>query len=326
MLKNKAKIITLLVILILLISQTFIFAHDENEAVAISEEVTSISEEESQTEENSSTQSIQEQNYQKSDAYLISDNITIDKIIDGNVFAIGDTVTISSQIGGDAFICANKVIVEGNGYIFSNLFVIADTVEINGVVYDIYGITNNMTISNGYVYRDLKVMCENLNIYGTIGRNVFANTQNISFENPETNTTGMINGSLSYSSKSEITLPENVVLGDVTYTPITTTSSTDIQDYLISLGSTLALVTLLWLVALWLAPNFLEKTKSTLSNNKLFIILSGLIGLIAIPVVSIILLLIGITANVALILLTIYFILLLLAKSTHTFMMSYYIK
>ncbi len=34
--------------------------------------------------------------------------MTIDYIVDGNLFVMANTVTINSQIGGDAFIMAKK--------------------------------------------------------------------------------------------------------------------------------------------------------------------------------------------------------------------------
>lgn len=326
MLKNKTKIIAILVILILLISNSFVFA-ENNEATTNSDqtqisedtstgdEVMPISTDDEDVTNNSSAEtSLQEESYQKSDAYLADDTINIDKIIDGNVFAFGNTVTINSQIGGDAFIFADKVVIEENGYVFSNLFVMANTVEIKGVVYDVYANAKTITISNGYIYRDMKANCDTLNVYGTVGRNVFVNSNSISFVNPNSQVTGMINGNLSYSAKSEMTFPEGSVLGETKYTPITV-STHSAQDYLTSLGSTLALVIILWLVSLWIAPKFLENTKTIMEKNKLFIVLSGLIGLIAIPFVSVILLLLGITANVAIILLGIYIILLVLSKS-----------
>ena len=173
MLKNKTKIIAFFLVLFLLFSTTFVLADnessedygtmpisDESETDVISENIEDIT---------SNTQS-QEDSYKKSDVYLIGDNITIDYIVDGNLFVCADTVTINSQIGGDAFILAKNVVINENGYVFSNLFTIAETVEIKGVVYDVYALTQNLTISSGYVYRDLKVACNTLNVNGAVGR------------------------------------------------------------------------------------------------------------------------------------------------------------
>ena len=195
MIKNKTKIITIFLILILLFSATSVLADNEN--------VTS------------NTQ-VQDDSYKKSDVYLTGDTITIDYIVDGNLFVMADTVTINSQIGGDAFILAKKLIINEDGYIFSNLFTISESIEIKGVVYDVFALTKNFLISEGYVYRDLKVCSETLNINGIVGRNAFVNCSSINF-NTDENTNGIIYGDLNYSSTSEISIPENVVNGTVNY-------------------------------------------------------------------------------------------------------------
>ena len=108
----------------------------------------------------------QEENYKKSDVYLVGDDITIDYIVDGNLFVMANKVTINSQIGGDAFILAKEVVVDSEGYIFNNLFACAQSIDIKGVVYDAYTCAENLSISGGYVYRDLKSVSKNINING----------------------------------------------------------------------------------------------------------------------------------------------------------------
>ena len=227
------------------------------EVTTTNEEVTTTNEEVTTTEEN----------FKQGDVYLTGDDITIDYIVDGNLFIFADTVTINSQIGGDAFIFANSVTVGEQGYIFSNLFTIAPTLNIQGVVYDLYALSDNVTIT-GYVYRDIKVSANNLNIYGVIGRNAFVKTNDIKFtsetevvdENTTASSQGMINGNLQYTSKNEISIPEGVVTGEVNYTQTTTNNNKSIQSYLISLGTIIATAILVWLVCLWLAPKFVKKS------------------------------------------------------------------
>ena len=182
--KNKTKIIAFFLVLFLLLSTSFVFAHNETSedhgTMLISEESETNLIEENVENTTSNVQS-QEDSYKKSDVYLAGDNISIDYIVDGNLFVFADTVTINSQIGGDAFIFAKNVVVNEEGYIFSNLFTIAESIEIKGVVYDIYAVSQNLTISNGYVYRDLKAACETLNINGAIGRNAYVNCSTINF-------------------------------------------------------------------------------------------------------------------------------------------------
>ena len=68
---------------------------------------------------------------------LAEDKVTIDKVVDGNAFVAAKEVTVTGEIGGDLFVVADKVTIEG-GYVYSSLFVCANEVTINGVVYDVY--------------------------------------------------------------------------------------------------------------------------------------------------------------------------------------------
>ena len=282
------------------------------EVTTTNEEVTTTNEEVTTTEEN----------FKQGDVYLTGDDITIDYIVDGNLFIFADTVTINSQIGGDAFIFANSVTVGNQGYIFSNLFTIAPTLNIQGVVYDLYALSDNVTIT-GYVYRDIKVSANNLNIYGVIGRNAFVKTNDIKFtsetevvdENTTASSQGMINGNLQYTSKNEISIPEGVVTGEVNYTQATTNNNKSIQNYLISLGTIIATAILIWLICLWLAPKFVKKTNLIDKKSILPEIGLGIITPIVLILVSLVLILLSITSSFGLLLLAISFILIGLSTS-----------
>ena len=270
------------------------------------------------TSENQVTSTEEESNFKQCDVYLTGNDITIDYIIDGNLFVFADTVTINSQIGGDAFIFANTVTVGEQGYVFSNLFTIANTVNIKGVVYDLYTLSNTVNIT-GYVYRDIKVSTDTLNIYGTVGRNAFVNCNNMNFTQDGTNETeetttlssqGMINGNLEYSSKSEITIPDGTVTGE-----IKTTNTKAIQTYLISLGTIIATAILIWLICLWLAPKFVKKSNLIDKKSILPEIGLGIITPIILVLVSFVLILLSITSSFGLLLLATSFILVGLSTS-----------
>lgn len=331
MLKNKTKIIAFFLVLFLLFSTTFVLADnessedygtmpisDESETDVISENIEDIT---------SNTQS-QEDSYKKSDVYLIGDNITIDYIVDGNLFVCADTVTINSQIGGDAFILAKNVVINENGYVFSNLFTIAETVEIKGVVYDVYALTKNLTISSGYVYRDLKVACNTLNVNGAVGRNAFVDCETINF-NTDQNNNGIIYGNLNYSSNSEVSIPENVVNGNVNYTDQKISSGKAIRsiiaDYILDLGKFLAFVLIIWLVCLVLAPKFLANTNKYVGKKTLNILGYGLLTLVAVPIACFILILLQLTSGFSFLLLALYTLAIVVSKSLFTITANNYV-
>ena len=320
MLKNKTKIIAIFLALILLFSATCVFANNETstaEPTIISTDTSTEKIEESV--ENITTEAeAQENSFKKSDVYLAGDNITIDYIVDGNLFICANTVTINSEIGGDAFIMAKNLIIEEKGYIYSNLFAIAESVEHKGVVYDVFALAQNFNISGGYVYRDLKVACNTLNINGVVGRNAFASCTSINF-NTDGNNNGLIYGNLDYSSNSEISIPKNVIKGTVNYNAPKVTPEKSIRsiiaDYILDLGEFLAFVLIIWLVCLVLAPKFLANTNKYVGKQSLGILGYGLLTLVTVPIACIILILLQLTSGVSLLLLALYILAIILSKS-----------
>ena len=300
MLKNKFKIIALIMLVVLFFITPFVNAED-NEAPGGA--VTTSNEEQANVESTNQQAAVQN-NYKDGDVYLTGNEVTIDYIIDGNLFVFADTVNINSQIGGDAFIIAKTVNVNNGGYIFSNLFTVSNTLNINGVVYDLYASSTNINIS-GYVYRDIRVTSNDLKLSGVIGRNAYVTTNNISFEtttNEENNTTsqGTIAGNLNYTAKTEFSIPEGVVNGTINYTEAKTSSPT-IGSYLLALGRFLVTVIIIWLLCLWLAPKFLNRTSEVLTKKLPSSIGLGILTPIVVILISAILMLVTITSTVAMI-------------------------
>lgn len=264
-----------------------------------------------------------ENQMKKGDVYIAQNDVTIDYIVDGNVFILGNNVTITSQIGGDVFVCAKNVTISEQAYIFSNLFVLAENVNIKGIVYDLYSIANNITI-DGYIYRDIKASSSTLNINGVIGRNAYIGCEKINFavqnQNDENGSTvtnaGLIAGDLTYSSSQEISIPDKAVSGKVNFEQIIKTTNNTISTYLISLGSLLVIVLVVWGLSLLVAPKFLKSTNDLIASKKIFSVLGcGILTPIAITVLAILLLFINITASISLLLLTILALLFALSTS-----------
>ena len=308
MLKSKLKIIALIMLIILSLIVPQVNAEDneaEGQTTNTTEgEATAISAEQG-------TSSINTQNYKEGDVYLTGDEITIDYIVDGNLFVMANKVTINSQIGGDAFIIANDLVVGENGYIFSNLFALAPNITIGGVVYDLYAYSNNIQVNN-YIFRDARAIANNFTLAGTIGRNAYLNVDNIeviSNKDDQNNVTsqGSIKGDLNYSSKQELEIQDGIVSGDVNFTQLKT-SSPSIQTYLLSIGRFLVTLLIIWLLCLWLAPKFLERTNLVLTKKLPSTIALGILTPIALVIAFVILLLLNITSSVSLLGLALLFI------------------
>lgn len=257
--------------------------------------------------------------FKKSDVYLSGKDITVDYIVDGNIFICADSVTIKSQIGGDAFIIANSITIDEQGSIYSNLFAISQSLNIKGVVYDVYGLTKTSNIS-GYIYRDLKLSCSDLTLSGNVSRNAFINCSTMNFTNPNTNnlkedsdedsdfeekvtSTGKINGNLLYSSPKEINIPEGIVIGETKYTKMSSIGNTSfsISNFVITILTAIITTIIIWLLCIFLAPKFLNKSKELVTKKILPVLGFGIITPIALIIASIILIMLNITSFIGLI-------------------------
>lgn len=331
MLKNKTKIIAFLLVLILAITSSFVYADNETSSendIALISDTSETKPVETNVENTVSTNETSKDSYKNSDVYLMGDNVTIDYVVDGNLFVMADTVTINSKIGGDAFIMAKTINVGDQAYIFSNLFAMADSIDIKGVVYDVYALAQNFTVSNGYIYRDAKLCCNTININGTIGRNAFVSCSNINF-NTDENDKGIIYGDLTYSTPSELSFDKNIVNGNVTYKAPKVSPEKSVREivasYISDLGAFLAFVIIIWLVCLWLAPKFLNDTNKFVGKKTLNVLGTGLLTLIALPIACIILLLLQLTAGISLLTVAIYILALIVAKSIFTIVANNYL-
>lgn len=207
------------------------------------------------------------------DLYVVDDVVNVTNVVDGNAFIIGNEVTISGEIGGDLFVLANKLNIEG-GYVYSNLFACANEITLNGVVYDVYAICDSFTLANnGFVYRDMRLTASNVNLQGRVRRDAYISCSNMNL-NQELGT--LIYGNLTYTSASEISIPEGVVSGTTTYNEEfnldfekEVSIFSVITSYALELLKTLLYTLIITLILLWLTPNYIEKV-SKMSTGKSF--------------------------------------------------------
>lgn len=324
MLKNKLKTILIVTLLIMFVISPFVHADEEtapiNDAAVINED-----------------QIESEENYKNSDIYLSEKDVKIDYTVVGNAFIIADNVTISAPIGGDAFIMAKNVTIDGNGYIYSNLFVCSENLVINGIVYDLYAACKNVTIAeNGYIYRDIRSGSSNIDIFGTIGRNAYIGCDKISLSSSEV-TTGYntenlgdlkatIYGNIEYNSSNEISIPDGSVEGEVKFTKLSTNNlKENITDIILSIIETIVFTVVIWLILNWLAPKVTEKSKELLTNKIGAVIVFGLLGLIVLPIIALILLFIPVTITLSFLLIGLYIILVALASTIFIISLSEFI-
>lgn len=287
MLKKRVKILFLLVTIITLLS-TLSFAtieprttgeSNENEIMPISEEIPNLDEEE----------------WVYNDLYIMQDKYDLNKIVDGNVFIFANEVTISGEVGGNVFVFANKLTVN-DGYINSTLFAIANEIVINGMIYDVYAACDNFTLEkDGFIARDLRLSSNNFNLNGKIRRDAYVGAAHYNI-NEEIGT--LIGGNFNYSAKSELTIPEGIVVGEIRYSQKVIPEESvfeKVSSYIFDAINVLVYALVVVILAILLAPKFVERV-SNMDTKKAFISLG--IGIL-IPIVAIIALFMLLVSSVA---------------------------
>ena len=123
---------------------------------------------------------------------------------------------------------------------------------------------------------------------------------------------------MNYSSKKQVDIPENTVEGKVNFSSINTDTKvntiTKMNDFLTSVLSLAVLAIVLFVIGKWLNCKFIS-TYPDLVKNLPKSLLYGFLTLIVVPVISLILLICGVTINLAFILTALYLVLLLIASS-----------
>lgn len=332
MLKSKLKLILLITLLVVICSTPFVQAIDSENTNDEATETTTIT-----TTSEDQAKNTDEGNYKNSDVYLAGDNINVDYTVVGNAFIAGKNITISAPIGGDAFIIGDTVTINTNGYIYSNLFISCNKLTINGIVYDLYAVAKDITIGeSGYIYRDIRTTSSNIDIFGTIGRNAYVFCNKIALSSKE-GTTGyatensadlsaIIYGNLEYYSENEINVPENSVKGEVKHSAIKTDKTENISSIIIAALSSIVFTAIIWLLLKWLSPKYVSEAKELLTTKIGTVIGFGLLGLIVLPIISIILLMIPITTKFAAVLIGIYILSIAISTSIFTLAISEFIS
>ena len=246
--------------------------------------------------------------------YAGTEDVNITTPVKGDVFVVtSGNVTIDTDICGNAFICANTVTIGEYSIIEASLFNASNSLILSGDVgINVYNISKNLTLS-GTVDYDVFSSSAQSNLSGYISRNA-----NISSENITISDELSIEGDLNYSSKKQVDIPENTVKGKVNFSSINTDTEvstiTKMNDFLTSVLSLAVLAIVLFVIGKWLNCKFIS-TYPDLVKNLPKSLLYGFLTLIVVPVISLILLICGVTINLAFILTALYLVLLLIASS-----------
>ncbi|EKD55974.1 MAG: hypothetical protein ACD_58C00324G0006 [uncultured bacterium] len=249
------------------------------------------------------------------------------KEVNGNFLGAANKIILDSNIGDDAFLFANSI--TQNGKVLGNLFIGAQFVDVTNEVgrdlfvgaYDIsigeksiingsaYLGSKSQTIS-GTIKGNLYSGATNLEINGTIEGDIHANVENLSLGSQST-----IKGKIYYTSNNEIKISEGAKYGSVEKKSPSSVSSSDnfkntLNAKLLALFSTLligaVIITLFSKKSTQIAQNITTKFWSSLGW--------GFVVLFVVPIICLVLLITLIGAQLSLLVMAIYILLIGLTK------------
>lgn len=241
------------------------------------------------------------------DLYLYGNDINMNQAVDGNVYIFGKNVTISGEIDGNLFICANNVSFSEQSYISSSVYIVADKIDFNTSTNSLYVVSNELNIPEGHgPFRDLYAITNKLTLFGSVGRNAYLSVNDFIISSDSSQ--GSIAGKLTYLSQNELEFPSGAISGDINYikTSRSSNAGTTISSIIINIVNSIFAASLVYLLYRFFLEKSLEKASSCLSHKFGKVFLSGLVALIAIPILSIILIAAQVGASAGLLLLMLY--------------------
>lgn len=242
--------------------------------------------------------------------YTLSDNVS------GNVFLAGSEITISSSyIAGDLFVAAsNSVTIKEDTVIDGNVYIAAQTVNIEGTIYRtayIAGKIINMKSASSVEY-DAYLAGEKIVLEGSFDRNAY-----IFAETLEVKDSASVEKNLEYEAESEAAIPEGAVRGEVKFNRITVEKARSevILDYVIKMLESLIFTLVVFIFVSLISKKFTYKSQELLGKHPFRTVGIGLFSLIIIPILAVLLLIFGATAKLGLSLIPIFITILLIANS-----------
>lgn len=246
---------------------------------------------------------------------ITSKDITLSKDIQGDVFiCTAGKLTIDCSVSGNVFACATDVEISNNGEISSSLFTTSNTLNVLGNINgNIYSVCKDFTLNNSAsLNQELFLSAENANIKGSIYRDAYILSENLTFDD-----NASIEGDLNYSSNTKINGNiDDIVNGNVNvYDFSNKQNNVDlISGWIYSLVSYIILTIVLFAICKFMKCKFIDMYPDFIANMPKYL-LYGLLALIITPIASIVLLTLGFTANIALLLIAVYIMLMLISSS-----------
>lgn len=249
----------------------------------------------------------------KGDLYIASTNVDIQQnaVVHGNIFITATDVKLNGQVSGSAYILTDNFEMNDYAYISRDLYLNAETSTLSGDIYRNAFITSNnkLTTSSDFsVNQNIAVDYANkFTFSGEVKGNAIIHVKELAFSNSE-NEKCIINGNLKYATKNDMTVPDNIVAGEVTHFEFKEINKSEISidSLTISFFSLLIYVFVIVYFSKRIASNAIEKLYKINIKNCIISFALGFASLVAAILSLLFLLLSGIGIYLALLLIVGY--------------------
>lgn len=203
----------------------------------------------------------------RGDVFCAGQTINVSGKVEGSVRLAGQAVTLGGTIGGSATVASQTLFLEKNSFIQRDLVGGAQTATLNGAI-----------------GRDVAIGVTSVTVNGQVGRNVQGEVETLTV-----GSTGRIGGDVGYTSNTgAVVNPGGTIAGTVTRTPRTqqpkTSAYTPFAFAVFSFIYTFVTLLILALALVLFVPSTLHEAASKTLRSPGQIVLTGLVGVIVVPI------------------------------------------
>ena len=269
----------------------------------------------------------------------IDNEVNLKDDVNGSTFLAGADISMKSKAEGISFMAGNKVVFEGES---EYIALAGNSLEVKGLVTkDAFIAGSIVTLEkDSDLQRDVLIGGADVDIYGSIGRNISIYGSNVNISgatisgnvqiyatNIKVDKDTVINGNLSYPKDAEVSIAKDVVKGKIEKTKAIKTEEDGFAVMLMGeFWSFLSLLIVFAVISLVIPRVFtrMHKEYDKFDFNKgLETFTKGLLFMILLPIVIFILLLMSFGIPLAFILLALYFITIYLSTIFTGYLIGY---
>lgn len=239
------------------------------------------------------------------DLFVIAKEVELGQssVIYGNAFIYSNKVDLSGQIAGNTYVNSKEFNMSYNGLILQDLYLNSKIATLSGIIRRSADLTsNNATInSDSIIYSNLNLTASSIDLSGEVKGNVDLKGKKIKLDSKTS-----ILGNLNYSTKSELDISDETVLGEVNFSKLGIFNFEKILLKIISFASLVVYCIAFYFVVKKFFNKFMDKLTVFKPVDILKFLGFGILTFVILPLIIALLLFIKIGTLLAFILVAIY--------------------